>query len=338
MCSGAYENTGWTVGQGMTVTRNDSYWDTSVKPKTKSIKLIAAADPTAITAGLLSGDITGIYMTGPTGTLQQLESSGKVTVTQGASYVVDALITSTGNGVLTDPVVRKALSMAIDRPAYISAVWEGAASLPKALNPPATWGYGKDVFAAGYAALPDMTPDIAGAKALVADKGLAGKSITIAYIQLPPNAAEANAVKSAAESIGLTVKLKAVAPDAYINLFIDPEFRKGIDGWFTLNYPDYADPLSLLRSVVVPDASQNYIGYSNPTVTQEIAAATASADPAARAAHVVAAQKMIAEELPWIPMAFPNNVNATATSISGQTASFSYMFAGWANDLGGTGQ
>ena len=158
MCSGAYENTGWTVGQGMTVTRNDSYWDTSVKPKTKSIKLIAAADPTAITAGLLSGDITGTYMTGATGTLQQLESSGKVTVTQGASYVVDALITSTGNGVLTDPVVRKALSMAIDRPAYISAVWEGAASMPKALNPPATWGYGKDVFAAGYAALPGDDP------------------------------------------------------------------------------------------------------------------------------------------------------------------------------------
>ena len=185
---------------------------------------------------------------------------------------------------------------------------------------------------------PEMTPDIAGAKALVADKGLAGKSITIAYIQLPPVAAEANAVKSAAESIGLTVKLKAVAPDAYINLFIDPEFRKGIDGWFTLNYPNYADPVSLLRSIVLPGASQNYNDYSNPTVTQEIAAAMASADPAVRAGHVVAAQKIIAEELPWIPMAFPNNVNATATSVSGQTASFSYMFAGWANDLGGTGQ
>lgn len=339
MCSGSYTNSGWTVGEGMTVTRNDSYWNSAVKPLVKDITLLGSADPAAISAGLTSGDIGGTYWTGGTvGLLDQLKSSGKVTVTSGASYAVDAFITSTGNGVLTDPVVRKALSMAIDRGPYLSNVWEGLAAAPKALTPPATWGYGKSVFEAGYAALPEPTQDVAGAKALVAGKGLEGKKIVIGLIQTPSMSAEANAVKAAAEAIGLQAELKVVPPDSYINLFIDAEFRKDFDGWFTINYPNYADPLSLLSTLAIPDAPQNYNGYSNEAVTKALTEARTTADPDKRAALVVEAQKIIMDEVPWIPMSFPDNVNVTSNTVSGQTASFVYMFAPWADTLGGVAQ
>lgn len=336
MCSGSYTNSGWTVGEGMTVTRNEKYWNTAVEPLAASIKLLGSADPAAISAGLTSGDIGGTYWTGGTvGLLGQLQSSGKVTVTSGASYAVDAFITSTGSGVLTDPVVRKALSMAIDRKPYLDSVWDGLAAMPKALTPPATWGYGKSVFEAGYAALPEPVQDIAGAKALVAGKGLEGKKIVIGLIQTPSMSAEANAVKAAAEAIGLQAELKVIPPDTYINLFIDPEFRKDVDGWFTINYPNYADPLSLLSTLAIPDAPQNYNGYSNDAVTKALTEARTTADPDKRAALVVEAQKIIMDEVPWIPMSFPDNVNITSNTISGQTASFVYMFAPWADTLGG---
>ncbi len=54
-----------------------------------------------------------------------------------------------------------------------------------------------------------------------------------------------DAVKAAAEDIGLTVELRTVSAANYINLFIDPSAREGIDGFITINYPDYADPASL---------------------------------------------------------------------------------------------
>lgn len=337
MCSGSYTNSGWTVGEGMTMTRNDAYWRADVKPLAASIKLLGASDPAALSAGLTSGDISGTYWTGgTTGLLQQFKTNTAVTVTEGASYAVDAFIT-TDNGVLADPVVRKALAMAIDRQALISAVWDDAAQLPKALTPPATWGYGKEVYAAGYAALPEATQDIEGAKALVAGKGIEGKPLTIGFIQVPSMSAEANAVKAAAEALGMKAELKAIPADQYINLFIDAEFRKGVDGWFTINYPNYADPLSLLSTIVIPGAPQNYNSYDNPAVTKALTDARSTADPDARAQLVVDAQKIIMEEMPWIPMSFPNNLNITSNKISGQTASFVYMFAPWADTLGGVG-
>jgi peptide/nickel transport system substrate-binding protein len=335
MCSGAFKNSGWTVGQGMTLTRNDAYWKTGVHPMTKAIKLVGVLDPTALTTGLLSGDLNGTYMTSATGTLDQLRNSGKVTVTEGPSYTVDAFVTSKGNGVLADPIVRKALSMAIDRSSYLQATYEGAAAMPKSFAPKATWGYAPDVFAAADAALPDLSQGIDAAKQLLGSKSLAGKKIVIGMIQTPAMAAEADAVKTAAEAIGLTVELKAIAPDAYINLFVDPKSREGIDGWFTLNYPDSADPASLLGSFATPTGPQNYSGYSNPTVTAELDAARSATDPTTRAQHVVAAQKIVMDELPWIPMAFPSNISVTSNTVTGQTASFTYMFAPWADTLGG---
>lgn len=337
MCSGSYTNSGWTVGEGMTLTRNDAYWRSDVKPLTQSIKLLGSADPAAISAGLSSGDIDGTYWTGgTTGLLAQFRANSGITVTQGASYAVDAFIT-TDNGVLADPVVRKALSLAIDRPSYVASVWEDAAQLPKALTPPATWGYGKDVFAAGYAALPEPTQDLEAAKALIAGKGVEGKTLTIGFIQVPSMSAEANSVKEAAEALGMKAELKAIPADQYINLFIDAEFRKGVDGWFTINYPNYADPMSLLSTIVIPGAPQNYNNYDNPAVTKALTDARSTADPDARAQLVVDAQKIIMEEVPWIPMSFPDNINLTSSKISGQTASFTYMFAPWADSLGGVG-
>ena len=337
MCSGSYTNSGWTVGEGMTLTRNDAYWRSDVKPLTQSIKLLGSADPAAISAGLSSGDIDGTYWTGgTTGLLAQFRANSGITVTQGASYAVDAFIT-TDNGVLADPVVRKALSLAIDRSSYVASVWEDAAQLPKALTPPATWGYGKDVFAAGYAALPEPTQDLEAAKALIAGKGVEGKTLTIGFIQVPSMSAEANSVKEAAEALGMKAELKAIPADQYINLFIDAEFRKGVDGWFTINYPNYADPMSLLSTIVIPGAPQNYNNYDNPAVTKALTDARSTADPDARAQLVVDAQKIIMEEVPWIPMSFPDNINLTSSKISGQTASFTYMFAPWADSLGGVG-
>jgi len=337
MCSGSYANSGWTVGEGMTLTRNDAYWRSDVKPLTQSIKLLGSADPAAISAGLSSGDIDGTYWTGgTTGLLAQFRANSGITVTQGASYAVDAFIT-TDNGVLADPVVRKALSLAIDRSSYVASVWEDAAQLPKALTPPATWGYGKDVFAAGYAALPEPTQDLEAAKALIAGKGVEGKTLTIGFIQVPSMSAEANSVKEAAEALGMKAELKAIPADQYINLFIDAEFRKGVDGWFTINYPNYADPMSLLSTIVIPGAPQNYNNYDNPAVTKALTDARSTADPDARAQLVVDAQKIIMEEVPWIPMSFPDNINLTSSKISGQTASFTYMFAPWADSLGGVG-
>ena len=194
------------------------------------------------------------------------------------------------------------------------------------------------MFAAAYAELPDMEQDIEAAKALVADAGIEGQTITIGMSsELANTALQAAAYQAAAEAIGLKAELKSVSAANYINFFIDAEFREDVDGWFTVNYGDYADPTALLATLVMSDGSQNYSGYENPEVTRLMNEARSTADPDERAQKVADAQAIIMEDMPWIPTTFPSSVLITNSNLSGTVASFAYMFAPWANDLGGVG-
>ena len=131
--------------------------------------------------------------------------------------------------------------------------------------------------------------------------------------------------------------LKSVSAANYINFFIDAKARQGIDGFFTLNYGDYADPAALLATLVLPEGSQNYDGYNNAQVTNLMEEARGTQDPEARAQLMVQAQALIIKDLPWIPDVLPANLLITNSKLTGAVASFDYMFAPWADHLGGTG-
>jgi peptide/nickel transport system substrate-binding protein len=122
-----------------------------------------------------------------------------------------------------------------------------------------------------------------------------------------------------------------------INFFTDPKARAGIDGFPTVNYGDYADPAALLSTVVLPDGSQNYTGFNDPKITSALDQARSTADPAKRAALVAQAEKLTVQQMPWIPNAQPTSLLVLNKSLTGAVSSFAYMFAPWANQLGGTG-
>jgi peptide/nickel transport system substrate-binding protein len=336
MCTGSYKVGSWKPGDVFIAVRNDNYWNPDVHPLVREIDFKPAPDEAALTSALLNGGVNG-YFGFAISTLPQLQQSNAVTVTDGYGWNSDDLIVSSFKGVLGDVRVRQALSMALDRQGLIDTVYKGSAVMPKAFTGPGTWGYGTSVFQQAWNALPDLAQNVDEAKKLVQEAGASGQTITLGMSsELNNIATAASAYQSAAESIGLHVKLKSVSAQNYINFFIDPKVRADVDGFFTVNYGDYADPAALLASFVLPDGSQNYSGYDNPQVTQLLEAARSEADPDKRAQDVANAQKIIMQELPWIPDALPNSELITSSNLTGATASFAYMFAPWANDLGGT--
>jgi len=338
MCSGPYKVGSWKAGSTLNVVRNDSYWDASHKAKVAEIDFRGVPDDASMTSGFLTGGIDGSYPQGLS-TIDQLKAAkDKVTVSQGPSFASDAIVISNLKGALGDVRVRQALSLAIDRKAYIQNVYHGDAQLPRTLANPGTWGYGRDVFQANWDARPDPTQDVAKAKALVQQAGAAGKTITLGMTsEVQQLNTAANAVRSAGEAIGLKVKFKAVSAQNFINFFTDPKARVGIDGFPTVNYPDYADPAAFYNTVVMPDGSQNYDAYDDPQTTKAMNAARSTADPAQRAKLVAQAGDRIMQQLPWIPMAAINTVLITSSKLTGAPASFAYMGGPWANLLGSTG-
>jgi len=256
----------------------------------------------------------------------------------GPSYATNDLILSNPKGTLGDPKVREALSLAIDRQGLIDATWRGSAVLPHAIVGPGTFGYAKDTYQAAYDALPVMSQDIEKAKSLIKDAGAEGKSIVIGMSsEIATIQTSADAVRSAAEEIGLKATEKSVSAAKYIDFFTSAKAREGVDGFFTINYPDFADPMAMYGPISIPGGFNNYFDYNNPQVVNLLNKAQKEPDPTKRAEYVTRAQTIIMQDLPWIPLAIPYTTLIINKRVTGAPVSFQYMFGPWAAGLGGTG-
>ncbi len=337
MCTGDYELKSWTAGAGVTAVVNPHYWNPAVKPLVQQIVIKGVPDAASFNSGMLTGAIQGSYYFGDPD-LSQLEHSSAVKIYQGPGQSTDAFIVSTTSGPLANPKVRQAISLALDRQAIISDVYAGAALMPRWLANPGTFGYGASVFDAAYDKSPVLTQDLTKARELAKAAGVTGQTITIGTSsQITSIATVTGAYQQAAEAIGLKVVLKSVSAQDYINFFTSAQARQGVDGFITVNYGDYADPAALLATNVLPGGSQNYDNFNNSQLTALLDQARSTADPDQRAALVARAEEMAAQLLPWIPDVQPTNILMLSKNLTGAVASFSYMFAPWADSLGGKG-
>jgi peptide/nickel transport system substrate-binding protein len=334
MCSGPYEVKKWIPGTSLTAVANPHYWDSTLAPKVHEIVFKGIGDDATLTSGLETGAVQGGYVQGLS-TIDNLKHDKNLTVTDGPSIGVDALVISNLKGTLKDVRVRRALSMALDREAYIQAVYHGAAQLPRTLENPGAWGYGQSVFQRDWNRLPVPKVNIAKAKQLVKQAGATGKSITIGTSeQVNALATAANLVRQAAIQIGLKATIKSVSAANFIDFFTDASARKGIDMFPTQNYGDYADPAAYYNTVVMPGGSQNFDDFSDAAITKAMDEARSTANPDLRASFVAKAGDGIASQLPWIPLADPDTTLVTSRALTGEPASFTYMGGPWANLMG----
>jgi peptide/nickel transport system substrate-binding protein len=337
MCTGAYMLKSWTPGVGVVAVANPHYWNPAVHPLVGQITIKGVPDITSLTAGLLTGAIQGVYGVGLP-TLGRLESSGAVRVFLGPGWSTDMLEITSFKGVLGNLNVRRALSMALNRQGIIDSVYQGAAQLPRWISNPGTFGYGTSVFTQAYDSSPVLTQDIAAARKLVQQAGDTGKTITFGTTsQVAVYAGVAAAYEAAAQAIGLKPALKSVSAQDYFDFFVSPQARAGIDGFVAVDYGDYADPAALIAAFDLPGGSVNYDNFNDPAITAALEEARGTANLDQRAALVAKAEELTMQQLPFIPDVEPDTVLILGKGLTGAVSSTSYLFAPWADQLGGTG-
>jgi len=337
MCTGAYMLKSWTPGVGVVAVRNPHYWNPSVHPLVGQITIKGVPSIASLTAGLLTGAIQGDYGVGVP-TLNQLRHSGTVRVYLGPGWSSDVFVVTSLKGVLGDVRVRRALSLALNRQGIINSVYQGAAQLPRWLSNPGTFGYGTPVFAGAYNSSPVLTQNIAEARKLVKQAGATGKTITIGTTsQLAVYAGDTAAYEAAAQAIGLKVALRSVPAQNYIDFIVSPKARAGLDGFPVVDYGDDADPADLLAQAVLPGGLQNYDNFNDPAITAALEQARSMSNPDQRAALVARAERLTAQQLPWIPDVQPDTVLLLGKGLTGAISSSAYLYSPWANSLGRAG-
>jgi peptide/nickel transport system substrate-binding protein len=336
--TGPFKFTSWNPGSNITISRNDSYWDTAHAPKTKSVVFSFIPEESTMTTGLLSGEIDGAYHT-PYSGLSQLRSSSVGTLYLGKSMLFTVIYVSTTTGPLANSNVLKALLMATDRQALASTVYSGAANpLPSTMTPLDQWGYAQSQAAAAYHKLPPPVLDLEGAKKLMQGVDTSGTFVIATRASFQRYINIASIVQDAGKKLGLNIQIKPVNPNDYGNLFFSDSARKGIDLFISENYADIPEPLETLYITVTPQPANaltyNYNDYNNPPVTSDLRKAVAEPDPSKRASLIIDAQSLLANQPATLPLASPAVPLFLNKRATGAPASFCYLYYPWARDVG----
>jgi peptide/nickel transport system substrate-binding protein len=203
--TGPFKLGSYTPKVGATFTRNESYWGTKALPSQTQFTFYdtPAASVLALTGGTI--DVLG-----------QFAVSGGEALLNG-SYNVIKLKTSAHRELsmrcdqapFTDPRVRQAIALSLNRPDIITALWKGNADL------------GNDspfapVFPSTNTSVPQRTQNIAMAKSLLSAAGHASgfstKLITENFLEIPQYA---QIVVQAAAAIGVKINLTVESSTQY---------------------------------------------------------------------------------------------------------------------------
>ncbi|MGW6707197.1 ABC transporter substrate-binding protein [Streptomyces sp. NPDC054956] len=332
-CTGPYALDRWAQGESITLKKNADYWDRSLAPKSDGVKFTFIEDSAARTNAFLSGTADGGYMV-PSSSLAQLRTSGKGSVLFGPNTGAANLAVLDFNGPLGDLKVRKALSMALDRKNIVKAAAGGVGFPAKAPAARGAWALAPEKTAGLYDSLPEPVYDVKAAKELVREAGAAGRTITLATSSLAPEiSVVANAVQAAGREIGLDVQLKAVAPDAYSSIFVDPDARAGLDLVITNGYDNTPDPLEFYQYLRTGDFG-NYGSWSNAEYDTAFDRANAQPDPAERAELTAELQKIALRELPVIPVYEAPYSVFLGKRVTGAPTGIAQLYYPWAATIG----
>ncbi|MFB7208742.1 ABC transporter substrate-binding protein [Streptomyces sp. NPDC056255] len=331
-CTGPFKLGAWNKGQSIELDRFDGY--RGERAKSKKVVFRFLTDPSARTNAMLSGEADGGYLI-PTESYGRLRDSGV-----GSLYFGEGLTTVNVNvtnmqGPLGDVRTRRALSLAMDRSGFVKAGLGGAGTSTSSITPRAVWAAASEpARKAALGALPPAKQDIEKAKALIKEAGATGKTLTVATSPIGQDVSLlATAVQAAGTRIGLNIRLKTVAPNAFTALFTDPEAREGIDLFPYTSYYNISDPLDLLANFRT-GAYLNFAGYSDKGYDKLVDRATAVYQQGQRMEIEAGLQKQAADKVLWIPVAeWPTSVFLNKR-ITGAPTTISYMYYPWAADVG----
>jgi peptide/nickel transport system substrate-binding protein len=311
--TGPYKFAEYVPNQRIVLKANYAYWAGEEPWGKVTFKILTSAP--ARVAALLSGDadfIEGV----PTADLANLSKDKKVALFSrisnrviylhldsgrktGSPFVFDKSGKPLDKNPLADARVRQAMSKAIDRNAITTRIMESNAFPAAQFLPDGFFGVSKN--------LKPAKPDLAGAKALLAEAGYpSGFNVTLhspvgRYIN---DEKVAQAIAQMLTRIGIETKVETMPPSVFFTRGTKLEFSLLLAGWGA----ETGEASSPLRALVATFDKDKGMGaanrgrYSNAEVDRLLAAALATIDDTKRAALLAEATEVAMKDAAIVPL------------------------------------
>jgi oligopeptide transport system substrate-binding protein len=235
------------------------------------------------------------------------------------------LAVNMGKAPFNDVRVRQALSVAVDREFLAEQIWGGTMFPAYGFVPPGIGNYG----APAEADYKTMSP--IDREALARDllkragygPGLKPVKVEIRYNTTDNNRATVVAIADMWKQIGVeTSFINTDAKTHFAHLREGGDFDVARAGWIG----DYSDPQNFLFLVQSDNKGLNYAKYSSPAFDALMARAAAETDLAKRATILNEADRLMAWDLPYIPVLFYSTRQLVSSRIEGFHSNLSGVF------------
>lgn len=342
LCAGPYKLDSWTPGQDIVTVANDAYWGGA--PEVKKITYKFIPDGTTLTNALLAGEIDGAFNV-PPANRGEFESSDAGTLVVGPSTASLSFGPTRSEGLGANPMIRQALSLAIDRTQYIQTVLNGLGEAQSTFVAPFSWesSDAAATYKAGYDALEAPVTDLDAAKKLVEESG-EDTSVPLRIV-IPAGSTELSQtgaiIQSAAQQIGLTAEIDERQAADYAAMFSDPfneSLRADTDLIAATGYTETPGVLAYPQLFLLPvdqGGIFNWSGYADADVTAALQAARTTPDAEGAAAAYVDAQAIFAPDQLQVTLAGAYHTTFLSNDLTGAVTSVAAYSSPWALALGG---
>jgi peptide/nickel transport system substrate-binding protein len=296
------------------VARNPDYW--AGAPKIDGVRFTVVPD--AITSALElrkgSADLASNVLTFDM--LHALEKAPNVKIESGESSVVIYTNFNVTDPVLRDRRVRQAIACAMDRQAIVDAIWRGQATLADTMLPAAHWAAAKDSEMAQY------PHDVARAQRLLDEAGFhPGPDGVRLHITLKTSTDEttrlmAVVLQQQLRAAGIRLEVRSTEFGTFYS-----DVTRGAFQMYALRWIGSNEDPDIFRyayaSSSFPPRGANRGRYSNPRVDALLTSAAGETDQQKRRVDYIEVQKILANDLPGIPLWYPNNEVVHSRRIEG---------------------
>jgi peptide/nickel transport system substrate-binding protein len=215
------------------------------------------------------------------------------------------------DGVLRDKRVRQAVALAMDRPTIMAALWRGNARLADTLLPPGHWARASDAELAQYPHDPARAAALLESAGFRANKSGVRLSLTLKISTDETTRLLAAVLQQQLRGAGIALNIRSAEFGTFYSDVTRGAFQMYILKWVGSNEdPDIFR--YMYSSASFPPKGANRGHYVNARVDALLAKAaaetgTAEVVQARRRSEYIEVQKILAEEMPSVPLWYPNN-------------------------------
>ncbi|APX10894.1 ABC transporter substrate-binding protein [Tateyamaria omphalii] len=284
-------------------------------PGLDEVRVVVAHDPATAALAFEAGEVD-MVINYPETDFERIQGTGALGFSAPTArlyfYTVNAV-----SGPMANPLIRQAVSMAIDRQGVVNAVLSGVGGVPAQTIFPQGKGWAADI---------SVAYDPARAEELLAEAGaikesgrwmLDGEPLVIDIVTyssraaLPPSAELTQAFLSA---IGVGANVRVGEWAASNDLIAAGEADMFLQAWVTT---PQGDPGAVLEALLKSDGGSNAGGYANPALDALLDAGRLTFDQDERKAIYDEVQEIIAADAAMIPVFHVSQVNVARAGLTG---------------------